>query len=122
MSWISKLKLAVDNSDKLKEAVDKSRQALGENADKINSVIDSVTDQADSRTGGKYSDRLEKLKDTAKGGVSNLAVDGTPTDGGTAGASAPTGATAAPVDGTVASPFDAAAEPEVPDAEVVEGD
>jgi hypothetical protein len=110
MSWINKLKLAVDNSDKLKEAVGKSRQALGENADKINSVIDNVTSTADSKTGGKYTDKISKLKDSAKGGVSNLAVDGTPD------ASAPPSPT-----GTVANPATPAPEPEVPDAEVVEG-
>ncbi len=81
--------------DKLKgtvgDVVDKSKSAIGDNQEKINSVIDSVTTTADSRTGGKYSDRITKLKETAKGGVSSLAADGV------------------------------APEPEVPEAEVVEG-
>ena len=111
MSWISKLKIAVDNSDKIKEvvgeAVGKSKAALGENADKINSVIDTVTNTADSKTGGKYSDRIEKLKDTAKGGVSNLSSDGSAA-GGTPAPGAPPAETVTP-------------EPDLPDAEVVEG-
>ncbi len=82
--------------DKLKGAVGEAKVAVGGNADKINSVIDTVTSKADARTGGRYSDRITKLKDTAKGGVSSLASDGAAGDGVTP-------------------------EPEVADAEVVEG-
>lgn len=120
MSWMNKLKLAVDNSDKLKEAVEKSRQALGENADKINSVIDSVTSTADSKTGGKYADKLEKLKDTAKGGVDQLAGEETPTGASPATPTAPAAPSAAPAPGATA-PGLSTPEPDPPDAEVVDG-
>jgi hypothetical protein len=122
MSWISKLKMVVDNSDKLKEAVGKSKQALGENAGKINSVIDSVTQTADTRTGGKYSEKIDKLKDTAKDSVSHLATDEKPGEATTpaaAGADAPPAplhfptAHVEPTE-TTAPQFDP------PDAEVVE--
>ncbi len=98
MTLIDRLKGAVD------EAVEKSKTAVGENADKINAAIDTVTSTADARTGGKYTDRIAKLKETAKGGVSSL--------------SDPAGAGGAA--GAASAVEDVAPEPVIPDAEVVE--
>jgi hypothetical protein len=72
MTLIDKLKGAVD------EAVEKGKSAVGDNADKITSVIDTVTSTADSRTGGKYTEKITKLNETAKGGVSSIATPAEP--------------------------------------------
>jgi hypothetical protein len=70
MSLFNSLKGAMD------DAVVKGKAAVGENAEKINSVIDTVTTQADERTAGRYRDRIVKVADTAKQGVNTLAADG----------------------------------------------
>jgi type IV secretory pathway TrbL component len=98
MSFMDRIKGAVD------EAVEKSKTAVGENADKINSAIDTVTSTADARTGGKYADRISKLKETAQDGVSSLKD---PTAAGAAASAADAVDKATP-------------EPAIPDAEVVE--
>jgi ABC-type transporter Mla subunit MlaD len=46
---------------------DKAKQLAEDNADKLDDAIDKVADVADDRTGGKFSDQIDKGADAAKG-------------------------------------------------------
>jgi hypothetical protein len=71
---------AVSLIDSLKgtmgEAMEKGRSAVAENAERINSVIDTVSVRADGRTGGRYTDQITRAATTAKQGISTMAEDG----------------------------------------------
>lgn len=45
---------------------DKAREALHQHADKIDTVVDKVADEADRRTGGKHSAHIDKATGVAK--------------------------------------------------------
>lgn len=109
MSLLDKLKGTVD------EVVENAKTAVSENTSTINSVIDTVTSTADARTGGKYSDKIAKLSETAKGGLGSFAA-GEPT-----GPAAPAGASGTRTS-TTPSPASTApvADAPVPDAEAVD--
>jgi hypothetical protein len=47
--------------DKAKDAADKVKQAAEENADKLGDVIDKAADKLDEKTGGKYSDQIDRV-------------------------------------------------------------
>ncbi|MBO0769707.1 MAG: antitoxin [Solirubrobacterales bacterium] len=81
--------------DNLKDLANKAQGAVSQNHDKIHSVIDKAASTADQRTGGKYSDQLNKVSDKAKSTVSNVAAN--------SGQDSANGAAEAPVDGTVVS-------------------
>lgn len=49
-------RLAAQNSGKI-------RKAAEDNADKITDTVGKVADKVDERTGGKYTDKLEKAED-----------------------------------------------------------
>lgn len=45
---------------------DKAREALHQHADKIDTVVDKVADEADRRTGGKHSGHIDRGAGVAK--------------------------------------------------------
>ena len=47
--------------DTLKGLLGKGREAASQNADKVHGAIDKAADVADSKTGGKYSDKIDKV-------------------------------------------------------------
>ncbi|MFD6393273.1 Rv0909 family putative TA system antitoxin [Nocardia sp. NPDC055029] len=52
--------------DTLKGLLGKGKEAVEQNADKINEAVDKAGTFIDEKTGGKYSDKIEKGKDAAK--------------------------------------------------------
>ena len=51
----------------------KLKQTLSGNKDKANQGIDKAADVVDSKTGGKYSDKIDTGADKAKDAVNKLA-------------------------------------------------
>jgi len=49
--------------------LDKAKDLLSENADKVETAIDKAGDIIDSKTQGKYSDTIDKVQDVAKKAV-----------------------------------------------------
>jgi hypothetical protein len=49
--------------------LDKAKDLLSENADKVDTAIDKAGDIIDSKTQGKYSDTIDKVEDAAKKAV-----------------------------------------------------
>ncbi|WP_280338732.1 antitoxin [Nocardia neocaledoniensis] len=84
--------------DTLKGLLGKGKETVEQNADKINEAVDKAGTFIDEKTGGKYSDKIEKGKDAAKKVVppqsgTDQGTGGTPpkTDPGTTpGGAAPT--------------------------------
>ncbi|MFD6269123.1 antitoxin [Nocardia asteroides] len=68
--------------DTLKGLLGKGKEAVEQNADKINDAVDKAGTFIDEKTGGKYSDKIEKGKDAAKKVVPPQAGEG-PAAGGT---------------------------------------
>ena len=46
--------------------VDKVKNLLSKNADKVETAIDKAGDVVDQKTQGKYADKVEKVQDAAK--------------------------------------------------------
>ena len=46
---------------------DRAKELAEEHADKVGDAIDKVADVVDDKTGGKYSDKIDKGADAAKG-------------------------------------------------------
>ncbi|MFD4430947.1 antitoxin [Nocardia sp. NPDC058497] len=53
-------------ADTLKGLLGKGKEAVEQNADKINEAVDKAGTFIDEKTGHKYSDKIEKGKDAAK--------------------------------------------------------
>ncbi|MBH0781607.1 antitoxin [Nocardia bovistercoris] len=53
-------------ADTLKDLVGKGKDAASKNAPKINEAVDKAGAFIDQKTGGKYSDKIEKGKQAAK--------------------------------------------------------
>lgn len=51
--------------DKLNEAKDKAMDVVETQGDKIADGVDKATDMIDDKTGGKFSDKLDKVDDLA---------------------------------------------------------
>lgn len=51
--------------------LDKAKDLLGKNADKVEQAIDKAGDFVDEKTEGKYKDVVDKVQDAAKGAVEN---------------------------------------------------
>ena len=49
--------------------LDKAKDLLSENADKVETAIDKAGDIIDSKTQGNYSDTIDKVQDAAKKAV-----------------------------------------------------
>jgi hypothetical protein len=56
-------------ADSLKGLVDKGKEAAAKNAGKINEAVDKAGDFVDQKTGGKYSDKIDKVQEAAKKAV-----------------------------------------------------
>lgn len=52
--------------DTLKGLLGKGKDTVEQNADKINDAVDKAGSFIDEKTGGKYSDKIEKGKEAAK--------------------------------------------------------
>jgi len=52
--------------DTLKGLVGKGKEAASKNADKLGDAVDKAGGFIDDKTGGKYTDKIEKGKDAAK--------------------------------------------------------
>jgi hypothetical protein len=59
-------------SDRFKDLRSKAEQAVVEHKDQIQGTVQKVGEAADQRTGGKYSDRIQKLGDRASSAVEGL--------------------------------------------------
>ena len=49
--------------------VDKVKDLLSKNADKVETAIDKAGDVVDQKTQGKYADKVEKVQEAAKKAV-----------------------------------------------------
>jgi hypothetical protein len=82
--------------DKLKELRDQAQQAVAENKDKIQDAVQVVGDAANTRTQGKYADKIAKVGMKVEQGVDKFATEGSEPQGASPAATAPAGeATAA---------------------------
>jgi hypothetical protein len=51
--------------------LDKAKDLLAKNADKVDTAIDKAGDIIDSKTQGKYKDTVDKVQEAAKKAVGN---------------------------------------------------
>ncbi len=49
--------------------LDKAKELAGQHADKVEQAIDKAADMVDEKTGGKYSEQIDKGVESAKGFV-----------------------------------------------------
>lgn len=54
---------------------DKAKEKLSENSDKVNDGLDKAKESADEKTGGKYSDQLDKGQEKVQGYVDEQGSD-----------------------------------------------
>lgn len=54
------------------DALDKAKDAVGDNADKIDGAVDKAAQLADEKTGGKFGDQIQQGADMAKEQLGNL--------------------------------------------------
>ena len=66
----------------LDKALDKTKEVLSENADKVGQAIDKAGDIIDQKTQGKYSSTVDKVQDAAKTALEKNAGDSNRTDKG----------------------------------------
>ncbi|MDE3134741.1 MAG: antitoxin [Acidobacteriota bacterium] len=62
--------------DKLKGLRDQAQQAVAGNKDKIQGAVQNVGEAANTRTHGKYADKIAKVGDKVSGGVEKFAQGG----------------------------------------------
>lgn len=55
--------------------LNKLKDLVSKNPTKITEGLEKVTSQIDKRTGGKYSDKLEKVTNTVEGQIDKLTTD-----------------------------------------------
>ncbi|WP_059016906.1 antitoxin [Mycobacterium sp. M26] len=53
--------------------LDKAKEVLSENADKVEAAIDKAGDIIDEKTQGKFKEAVDKVQETAKSAVDNTA-------------------------------------------------
>ena len=56
----------------LSDYVDKAKDLVSGNKDKVNEGIDKAADVADDKSGGKYSDQIDQGAEAAKDAVEGL--------------------------------------------------
>lgn len=89
--------------DKLKGLREQAQQAVVENKDKIQGAVQTAGEVANTKTKGKYADKIAKVGEKVTGSVEKMAG----ADETTAGTTTDTaGATADTVDDTTAQSFD----------------
>ena len=59
----------------LDKALDKTKEVLSENADKVGQAIDKAGDIIDEKTQGKYTSTVDKVQDAAKNIVEKNRTD-----------------------------------------------
>jgi hypothetical protein len=52
--------------------LDKAKDLLSKNTDKVDTVIDKAADLVDKKTQGKYAGTVDKVQDSAKSAVRNI--------------------------------------------------
>lgn len=62
---------------------DKARDVLAEHADKLDPLVDRLADEADQRSGGQHSAKINGAADLAKDKLGDHARRGTPPQEGT---------------------------------------
>ncbi|CAN3130711.1 antitoxin [Mycobacterium sp. smrl_JER01] len=55
--------------------LDKAKDLLSKNADKVDTVIDKAGDLVDKKTQGKYASTVDKVQDAAKKAVADTTAD-----------------------------------------------
>jgi gas vesicle protein len=95
--------------DKFKGLKDQAQQAVAENKDKIQGAVQVAAEVANTRTGGKYADKISNVGQKLSTSVDKFADE--PDAAGATGGAPGTGA---------AGPAATVAADEVPDATVVE--
>jgi hypothetical protein len=65
-----------DIFDKVKEAAEKAREFFSEHSDKADAAIDKSGDFVNDKTGGKYSEHVDKVRDAAHNAVDRLSGEG----------------------------------------------
>jgi hypothetical protein len=70
-------------TDRFKDLKAKAEEAVVEHSDQIHGAVEKATAAADQRTGGKYSERIQKVGAKADGLVQSLEGSGdqAPTEG-----------------------------------------
>ena len=63
-------------SDKIKDLRSKAEDAVVEHKDQIQQTVQKVGEAADQRTGGKYSERIQKAGAKASGFVEGIGEEG----------------------------------------------
>lgn len=63
---------AVTTGDGQMGFLDKAKDLIADNADKVDDAIDKAADLADDRTGGKHTGNIDKAADAAKDFVEGL--------------------------------------------------
>lgn len=58
----------LDKAKKLasKQNIEKAKDVVGKNADKISGTVSKATDKIDEKTKGKYRDKLDKIDETVE--------------------------------------------------------
>lgn len=103
--------------DKLKELREQAQQAVAENRDKIQDAVQVVGDVANTRTNGKYANKIGKVGMKVEQGIDRFA-EGTPAGEDTAASEG-----AAPAqDASPAPVADEPAKPVTPSADTAGGD
>ncbi len=73
MGLIDSVKKAFDGDDSNDPSVvQKAKDLINQNQDKVDGAVDKVGDQIDERTGGKYADKVDQVQDTIKDKTGNL--------------------------------------------------
>lgn len=62
--------------DRLKGLRDQAQQAVAENKDKIQGAVQSAGQAANTKTHGKYADKISKVGERVSGGVDRIADNG----------------------------------------------
>jgi uncharacterized protein YjbJ (UPF0337 family) len=58
------------------KATDKARELFSEHSDKADAAIDKSGDFVNDKTGGKYSEHVDKVRDAAHNAVDRLSGEG----------------------------------------------
>ena len=66
---------ANDNERTLMGFLDKAKDLLAQNADKVDAAIDKAGEFVDSKTEGKYKDTVNKVQEAAKKALDDGAKD-----------------------------------------------
>ena len=62
-------------SDFVDKAKEKAQDLVGQNEERIESTIDKAKEFVDDKTGGRFSEQIDKAADAARSTVSNIAPE-----------------------------------------------